>query len=153
MPKPFEAAQIKVERAKHHLQELRTEIDNFFQRGGAYVAFEIAGEFPRGSYGGTGSFTYREKEPIPTQWSAIIGDILHNLRASLDLIACDLCRMTGGDPNDVAGVLYPFCKEKGDLSDTIHKRRLGRIGKEFREIIEQTKPYRMATQGSGQFMI
>lgn len=147
MTKPFEAAEIKIERAKRHLQELQTEIEEFFGRGGAYVAFEIATEYARASYGETGSFAYRESEPIPTGWSGIIGDVIHNLRSSLDLIACDLHRITGGRPKEIRGVHYPFCANKTELPKTIRDRRLGHIGKDFLAIIETTAPYKGGNDG------
>ncbi|MCK9920124.1 hypothetical protein MXD81_64450, partial [Microbacteriaceae bacterium K1510] len=114
MTKPFSAPQTKIDRARRHLQELRSEIDDYFRRGGAQVIFETAQEFA--SAGEMGAFTYREKESIPIAWSAIIGDVLHNLRSSLDLLACDLHRMTGGNPEHISGVHYPFCKSKADLT-------------------------------------
>src|ERR1700677_1764619 len=147
MTKPFEAAEIKIERAKDHLQALQEEIESFFRRGGAYVAFEIAAEYPRNIVGAMGCFTYRESEPIPTQWSAIIGDILHNLRASLDLVACDLHRLSNGNVNDLARVQYPFCKLETDLPDKMRERRLGNIDNRFKSIIEQTKPYKGGNPG------
>ena len=147
MTKPFEAADIKLERATHHLQVLQSEIEGFFARGGAYVAFETAEEYQRNTVGAIGCFVYRENEPIPTQWSAIIGDILHNLRASLDLVACDLHRLSNGKVNELAGVQYPFCKTEADLATKMRERRLGNIGKQFKEIIEKTRPYQGGNPG------
>jgi hypothetical protein len=141
MRKHFMAADLKVQRAKYHLQELKTKIDQFFRNGGAEVVFEIAPEFETIGGSRTGSFTYRKREPIPSEWPAIIGDILHNLRSSLDLIACELHRITGGPPEEIRGVQYPFCTGKSDLAGEIKKRRLNRIGGDFREIIENTAPY------------
>ncbi|MEI9914900.1 MAG: hypothetical protein WDN29_02785 [Methylovirgula sp.] len=144
--KPFDAARIKIERSKHHLRELQSEIDAYFQRDGAAVVFEIAQEMNTG-FGATGAFTYREKEPIPHGWSAIIGDVLHNLRSSLDLAACDIHRITGGRPKDISAVHYPFCKDKSDLARTIKERRLGHIGPEFTEAIRMTAPYKGGNEG------
>jgi hypothetical protein len=143
----FQSAEIKIERAKWHLQDLNTKIDQFVRRGGAGVVYEIAKEFGVINGAETGAFTYREREPIPSEWSAIIGDILHNLRSSLDLIACDLHRITGGPPNEIRKIYYPFCARREDLPDTIRHRCLEQIGKEFLEIIEQTAPYRGGNDG------
>jgi hypothetical protein len=147
MSKHFVAADLKVRRAKHHLQELKTKIEQFFRNGGAEVVFEIAAEFGIILGSRIGAFTYRKREPIPDEWPAIIGDILHNLRSSLDLIACDLHRITGGPPKEIQGVQYPFCARKSDLAETIKKRRLNRIGRAFLEIIESTAPYRGGNDG------
>jgi hypothetical protein len=153
MGKHFKAAEIKIERAKRHLQELKIKIDQFFSRGSAAVVYEIAPEFGVINGAKTGAFTYREREPIPGEWSAIIGDILHNLRSSLDLIACDLHRITGGRPKDIKEVSYPFCIRRNYLSDTIKRRLLNRIGKDFLEIIEKTAPYKGGNDGLRAFAL
>jgi hypothetical protein len=85
MIKPFEASQLKIARAKRHLQELSTEISSFFERGAVSVVIEQASEYASVP-GDMWAFTYREAEPVPATWSAIIGDVLHNLRTSLDII-------------------------------------------------------------------
>jgi hypothetical protein len=147
MTTPFEAPRLKCERARHHLQELRAEIEGFFRRGGAFVAFEIAEEFGVIHGSRTGAFIFREKEKIPLGWPAIIGDVIHNLRSALDLIACDVHRITGGKVKDISGVYYPFCGGKADLPDMIKKRRLNHIGPGFRAIIEHTAPYKKGNDG------
>lgn len=147
MIKPFESAQIKIDRAKKHLQQLRSEIDGFFQRGGVYVAFEIAEEYSRATGDETGSFTYREREPIPNIWAAIIGDTIHNLRSSLDLMATDVHRLTNGNRKDTNSVHYPFCKDKSELKEMIKSRRLNHVGEDFLNVIEQTAPYKGGNDG------
>lgn len=144
---PFEAASIKLERAKRHLQELRSEVDGFFKRGGAYVAFEVAPEYGQAVGTEIGAFVYREQEGVPVMWAAIIGDVIHNIRSSLDLMASDIHRITGGDAKDTPYVHYPFCKEKTALSDMIKSRRLNRAGRDFLDIIEQTAPYKGGNDG------
>ena len=142
MNEPFESADIKINRARKHLADLRSEIGGFFGRGGVYVALEIPEEFNRNLSFETAAFVYREKEPIPVEWSAIIGDVIHNLRSSLDLIACDVHRITKGNPKDIGWVQYPFCSGKEKLSENIRKRRLGHVGRDFVSVIEETAPYR-----------
>ena len=141
MVKRFESAAIKINRARKHLADLRSEISSFFGRGGVYVALEIPGEFNREPSFETAAFIYHENEPIPVEWSATIGDVIHNLRSALDLIACHVHRITKGNPKDIGGVQYPFCSSKAELSENIRKRRLGHIGRDFLSVIEETAPY------------
>lgn len=145
--RPFDAARIKIDRTKRHLQELQSEIDGFFQRDGVSIIFEIAEEYAGTGVGEMGAFTYREKEQIPLAWSAIVGDVLHNLRSSLDLMACDIHRLTGGQPKDITAVHYPFCKDKSEFARTIKERRLGHAGSEFLDIIKATAPYKGGNEG------
>lgn len=147
MIKPFDAPTIKIDRAKQHLQELRFGVVGFFQRGGAQVIFEDAPEYSKGVGFEMAAFTYREREPIPTLWGAIIGDVVHNLRASLDLVVSDVHRLTGCNPKDIYNVHYPFCKEQAALREMIKSRRLNHIGRDFIEIIEETKPYKGGNDG------
>jgi hypothetical protein len=143
---PFEASQIKIDRAKRHLQELTAEISSFFERGAVSVVIEQASEYASVP-GEMWAFTYRETEPIPATWSAIIGDVLHNLRTSLDLIASDVHRITGGKAKDTKHVHYPFCETKSDLPEMIRLRRLSGIGRDFRDAIEKTAPYKGGNEG------
>jgi hypothetical protein len=147
MVTPFEASRIKIDRATRHLQELRDDVSNFFQRGAVFVAFEIAPEYSAATGSEMGAFVYREGEPIPRHWAAIIGDVIHNARASLDLLASDVHRITGGDAKDTPHVHYPFCKERSGLGDMIKSRRLQHAGREFLEIVEQTAPYKGGNDG------
>ncbi|MHB8842924.1 MAG: hypothetical protein ACYC56_14255 [Candidatus Aquicultor sp.] len=147
MIKPFESAQIKIDRAKRHLQEFRSEVDNFFKRGSAYVALEIAPEYGEAAGIKVSAFTYRQSEPIPNAWAAIIGDVFHNLRGSLDLMATDAHRVSGCNPNHISDVHYPFCKDKDDLREVLRRRKLSKIHQTFLDIIEQTAPYKTGNHG------
>lgn len=55
--------------------------------------------------------------PLPKDVPLILGDAIHNLRASLDLLAGDLAELSGQDRK---GVRFPFCKEEGKF-DTVLK--------------------------------
>ena len=143
---PFAASEVKVGRAEKHLAELRSEIDSYFARGAVQIVVEIAEEYGQIS-AGMRALVYREKEPIPTPWSAIVGYVLHNIRAAYDLLACDVHRITGGKPEDTAHVHYPFCKTQADLNATIKKQRLHRVANELRTLLENTAPYRGGNNG------
>lgn len=146
MLNPFDAPRIKTERAKLHLAEFNLKTKAFFERGAVQIVFEKAEEYSM-LPGNACAFTYRECEPIPAEWSAIIGDIIHNMRASLDLLASDVHRMTGGKEKDTKYVHYPFCASKSDLPQMLQSRRLSRIGKAFTAAIEHTEPYKGGNDG------
>jgi hypothetical protein len=84
---PFEAPKLEIKRARHHLQELETEVAAYFNRKPMALIVEKPEGFDQI---GCHSWTVRIREPVPVYLAPIIGDIVHNLRASLDLIACDL---------------------------------------------------------------
>ena len=83
---PLAGVRLKIERAKKHINDLEADI-RAFRGGNPYRV--VTDEHPR-----TGDITYRLSitKDIPIEWSAIIGDFVHNLRSSLDLLACALIR-------------------------------------------------------------
>jgi hypothetical protein len=77
-------------------------------------------------------------EAIPIHLSTIVGDIVHNLRTSLDLLACELVRINGGDTDDV---YFPFAMSASDLEYMIGKRHLDRAAPHVVDLIRSFKPY------------
>src|ERR1019366_4002217 len=74
MHAPFVAASIKIERSKRHLHELEREMSSYFARGGAKIVVERDDEMIAGmGYGEFCAFKSRESEPVPSEWSAVIG--------------------------------------------------------------------------------
>lgn len=143
---PFDASCVKVDRAEKHLAELRSEIDAYFARDAVRIVLEADKEFDDIEKG-MRVLVYRQAEPIPLMWSAIVGDVLHNVRAAYDLLACDVHRITGGKPEHTEHVHYPFCKTQADLGATIKKQRLHHVPREFRDIIVNMAPYRGGNNG------
>jgi hypothetical protein len=81
---PSDGPRIKIERAKKHIYELDAEIGAFLKRDPYRVFTEEEAE--------TGDKVWRvqvSKQP-PPRWSAIVGDAVHNLRSSLDLLVNQL---------------------------------------------------------------
>jgi hypothetical protein len=70
---------------------------------------------------------------------AIVGDIIHNLRASLDLAACDLVRLRGGNDNKV---YFPFCDRPEELDEMIRRRNFKRAGPRAVALLHELRPYR-----------
>src|ERR1700694_3844797 len=86
MQAPFSASEIKLCRARTHLTELESEIASFVVSNPATVTMTI-------NKTGDGIETFMSHECVPEIIGAIVGDIIHNLRSSLDLAACDLVRL------------------------------------------------------------
>ena len=82
----FTGVRIKVERAKEHFRDLQARIEGL-QEDNAYKA--IPYDEPN-----TGDLVYKAKigNQPPPYWSAIVGDCVHNLRSSLDLLVCEMLR-------------------------------------------------------------
>ena len=132
---PFEASRLKIWRAGQHTTTLESEINAYMARKPAHA--NISPSKPPKDSG----MVYHEvviTEAIPIHLSTIVGDIIHNLRTSLDLLACDLVRMNGGN---VEGVYFPFAKNADELENMITRRHLDRAAPEVIDHIRFQKPY------------
>lgn len=87
---PLDAARFKVVRAKEHIDVLRRELLAYGERDYYRVVPEIDEE--------NRQYLLRaEVQEMPNPyWGTIIGDILHNLRSSLNYVACELVRLNNG---------------------------------------------------------
>lgn len=133
MPKaPFEASKLKVERAQRHLNELATETRKYMRRDPFRLLIE---DSPDPGYH---NWIVKLRYGVPGCLSAIIGDVVHNLRTALDLLACDLVRLNGGNDKNV---YFPFSETAGDLDEMIKKRKLHRASPDVVELIRSMKPY------------
>lgn len=71
--------------------------------------------------------------------SAIVGDIIHNLRAALDLMAAELCRLNKESDD---GVYFPFCETADKLAEMIKRRKFDRAGPAAVRLLTELKPYK-----------
>jgi hypothetical protein len=75
---------------------------------------------------------------VPLDFAAIIGDAIHNLRTSLDLLACELVRANGQSDKDVH---FPFAESAAELPVAIRKRFMHRAKPDVVALIEKVQPY------------
>jgi hypothetical protein len=81
----------------------------------------------------------RVKNEVPCHLSVIIGDVIHNLRAALDLLASDLVLMVGGNTKDV---YFPFSNDADGFEEMIKKRHFDHAGEDIVGIVRSLKPYK-----------
>ena len=128
----FEASKIKIQRAEKHIAELDSAMQGFFSKK-PFRAIVEPGETVARQV-----ITFRVRKVVPKEFSAIIGDVIHNLRTALDLLASELVRLNKQSDEDV---YFPFC-DKADYLDTmIRKRHLDRAAPQCVELIRTLKPY------------
>jgi hypothetical protein len=134
---PFEAPRLKLRRAERHLDELRQEITAFLGRKPFRLVVERPPEWNHSWE--VYAWTIRIGEAIPVGLSAIIGDTVHNLRTALDLLACDLVRLNGGNTK---GVYFPFAADASGLSHQIRDKNLNRAAGDVVQLFRSFRPYR-----------
>jgi hypothetical protein len=128
----FQAPKLKIKRAHKHIAELQSEVTQFI----ANNPYRVVVEQDRKTLDDL--FVIRVQDQIPADFSAIIGDAIHNLGAALDLLACDLVRVNGGDVEDV---YFPFCRSEQEFENTIKERHIDRASPDVVDIFRSLEPY------------
>lgn len=84
----FTGPTLKIRRAEQHFNEIVKAWDTYFPAIQIYIDAQSDPD----------NIIYRAKvaTPIPSELSTIIGDVVHNLRSSLDQLICDLVRRNNG---------------------------------------------------------
>lgn len=131
---PLSAPNIKIQRAKRHLAEMEREIATFIASEPIKFNASVVNIDGQSQI----SFT-SELNGVPEQISAIFGDIIHNLRTALDLMACEMVRAAGKSEKDV---YFPFSESAEELDKMILKRKFNRAGNDAVDLLISLKPYR-----------
>jgi hypothetical protein len=130
---PFEATRLKLRRARSHIDELSEYVTEYLRRDPFYMEIVVDPGFRNGR-----KWLVTVREEAPPYVSTIIGDAIHNLRTSLDILACELVIANGGSDNDV---YFPFASSADDLEEKIRKRHITRSKPGVVELIRKSKPY------------
>lgn len=134
---PFEASRLKIDRASKHLCELEDAIETYFaSKPCAIIVEPFPGMEP---FWKTQAWIARIRQSVPHAVSAIIGDVIHNLRTALDLLVCDLVRVAGKSTKQV---YFPFCETAAELPSKIKDRNLHRAGQDVVRVVESLRPYK-----------
>jgi hypothetical protein len=129
----FFSVKLKIERAKDHIHELNNKIVDYLKAKPFKVVVE------QDSKSQNHLWTLRVTKDVPCLFAAIIGDVIHNLRASLDLLATELVLASGENANNV---YFPFGSDEAGLEDMIRKRHIDRAGEKIVNIVKSFKPYK-----------
>jgi hypothetical protein len=88
----LDGVDVKLRRARHHVDDLVEQVDSALARSPRLIRSEETTIPP--------SVIYRVPKllALSAEWSAIVGDMLTNLRAALDHLACQLVVLDGQRP-------------------------------------------------------
>ena len=78
------------------------------------------------------------EKPVPTELATIIGDAIHNLRSTLDILASDVVRLNGQSNQ---GVYFPFAQRAADLDRQIKDKKFNRAHPDAVKLLRSFKPY------------
>jgi hypothetical protein len=125
------SSHLKIERAKKHLLEFEAERDAFLSTKPYKVSARFNSEQDLTEY------VVGELPEIPDSVSVIVGDVVHNLRSSLDHLASELVRDAGFSD---AGVYYPICENLQKYQSESPGKTRG-MRAEAKKVIDGTRPY------------
>jgi hypothetical protein len=137
MTELFVAPAQKIARARRHITEASAECASFFARKPYAVIVESA--LPGANAADFRVWRIHVREPLPDHLSSVIGDAVHNLRSSLDLLACDLVHHNNGN---VSGVYFPFANSEAGMEKAIKDKNMRRASPAVVALLRFMKPYR-----------
>jgi hypothetical protein len=126
----FAASYVKLARAQKFIDDLESELARYIASKPLSARFR------------------HEENPatIHVQWTgitmlpgAIIGDAIHNLRTSLDLMASELARINKKSDSDV---YFPFAATADKFEQVINSRNFDRAGEDAVLLLKSFAPYR-----------
>lgn len=130
---PFEGPMLKIERARHHLNDLRQTISDYQRRAKPeFVKTDRA----------VNPWELQISECVPKIIPIQIGDIAHSLRSSLDVMLCDIATLRGVGLSDMK---FPFAASKAAFDDMLSapasKHPFKKLGPDITSLIAACKPY------------
>jgi len=126
----------KLRRADEHLVVLYNEIRRYMNDS----PYGLAGHRDTGD--GKPGFTFHFTKQPPLYLSVIIGDIVHNLRGSLDYIAHELTVNNGAVPT--RQTQFPISLSQDDfINQAISLKKLNTVSPKALKVVSAFQPYRL----------
>lgn len=129
---PLDGPWAKVERAHEHIDDLESTTRFFFERHGNSFHCDVQRE--------AGDVVVRvsRSDPLPTRWSTMIGDAVHNLRSALDLLVYQLVVVNAEVPTTETG--FPVAASANRL-EAMAERKVKGASQGAIQLIRATNPY------------
>lgn len=128
----FSSSFLKIERANQHIDQLETIFRSFIKDNPHRIFIQPDAK--------TGQIRVGVEfdQPLPLHISTITGDAIHNLRTSLDHLACTLVRTNGGTVTRNTGFLTH--EDRGSFESNFEKRIEG-ASNEAVQLTKSMEPY------------
>lgn len=134
MDTSFLGSKLKIKRANQHINELQGILMAFLKTDFYRLFIE------RDPDGRNYVLKFEAIREMPCEVPLVIGDIVHNLRAALDLMASEIVTMAGDKPD--RWTKFPFHKTRQDLVAAINGGKIKAAPPAIIDLIVDTiKPY------------
>jgi len=129
----LESVRQKILWVKRHHETLIAEANRYFETKPCIVVPEEETE--------TGRISFRVKitAPVPAAIPLIIGDLLQNLRSTLDYLVWELVLAANNVPSEKN--MFPICSTADAFNDQLRRHRLDGIAPDAVTEIERLQPY------------
>lgn len=135
MHHPLAGVVAKLRRADRHLMFLYNETVRYMDDGSYAIVVK------RDTGDGKPGFVFEIRKQPPLQLAAIVGDVVHNMRAALDYIAHELTVINGGIPG--RRTQFPVSLDEDDfLNQAIHQEKIHTVSLKALRRISLVQPYR-----------
>lgn len=135
--KPLDGVELKLERAKEHLDGLKHEVGMFLLGSEPYkLVVDLNSDGP--------GYIARIKivHPPPPRFGIFAGEIAHSVRSALDMIAWELAQIGPNPPPDEdTKTAFPICTEERFWDTKRTRDKIACIPQEAVEVIEPFQPY------------
>jgi hypothetical protein len=128
---PLDGSKFKIERAGEHLERLDQLVRTYLRDNTQLISAEFNMQNLVNIY------RYKPPADIPIEINLLAGDVINNLRSSLEYLAWQLVIINKGSPSDNTG--FPIFKVP---NAKVFKRMTAGMPPEACEIIERLQPYR-----------
>jgi hypothetical protein len=129
----FSGPKLKIERANRHINELNSALVAFLKTDfyKLHINTELAGQ----------NVLTLDAKPLPNDIPLMLGDAIHNLRAALDIMACDIVTHAGGTPSKYT--YFPVRDTRQELVAIINGGEIKIAGQDICDlIVDVVKPYK-----------
>lgn len=128
---PFHGPRLKLAWGRRHVNIVEQLLARFVE----LKPFGLVRVDPPGRSGG---FNIRLTKPIPPDIPLALGDAIHNLRTSLDHLACDLVRLNG---RSARSVYFPFARNGDDIEKLIKDKNFHRASDAAQALLKEIGPH------------
>ena len=125
---------LRVQRAKHHINDLVYAINSFVETDFYKVGIQFDSKVR--SY----FFGIEITDTLPNDLPTIIGDAVYNIRSSLDILICDVARANG---KEISDLYFPFERDRKNFICSAKYRLIQKtLPNVARLLLDTVKPYK-----------
>jgi hypothetical protein len=125
----FQGSLVKLRRASKFIDELESLLDDFNKDQPFSASFIFESNPPQ---------IHLAWKGLSREVGAVLGDAIHNLRASLDLMASELARIRGVSDRNV---YFPFAANAENFPKAIKDRNFTKAGADAVDLLHTFSPY------------